>query len=51
VVANRAAEHRIARFKRVEEGALRDRALEFEANLAVDAGERSKMQRQRDADH
>ena len=40
VIANRSAQHRVARFDRVEHARSRDVAVEFELHLAVDARER-----------
>jgi len=38
-VADRAAQHRVARLERVEDGPLGDRSLDDEGHLAVDAPE------------
>ena len=43
VVANRAAEHGILGLEGVKDGALRDRAMEFEAHFARHVGERAEM--------
>lgn len=51
VVADRAAQHRIASFERVEDRALGHRAIERELHLAVDLGQVPKMIRQNDSDH
>ena len=45
IVANGAAQHRIAGFERVQYRALRDRALDFELNFAADVRQRSKVLR------
>jgi hypothetical protein len=41
VVAHRAAEHRIADLERIEHGTLRDRTIDLDRHLAVDARQRS----------
>jgi hypothetical protein len=41
VIANRAAQHRIAGFKRVEDRALRHRSRDFKCHLSMDPRERS----------
>ena len=51
VVADRPAQHRIAGLERVEDRALRDRALDLELHLAVDARQRPQMRREHDSDH
>lgn len=51
VVADRAAQHRIAGFERVEDRALRKLPLNVERHLAVDTRERPQMRWQHDADH
>jgi hypothetical protein len=51
VVADRAAEHRVASFERVENRSLRRRPFDREFDFAFDAGERAQMQRQDDANH
>src|ERR1039457_4442834 len=45
------AQHRIAGFERVEDGALGGRAFDREFYLAVDARERPQMRGKRDPDH
>ena len=51
VVADRPAEHRVASFERVEDRPLRRFALHGEFDFASDAGQRSQMERQDDANH
>src|SRR5262245_7054691 len=51
VIADRAAQHRIARLERVENRALSDGARDVELNLAADLGESAQMIRQDDSDH
>lgn len=51
LVADRAAERRIARFERVEEGALCGRPLEIELHLVADACQRLQMLRKDHAHH
>src|SRR5690348_306409 len=51
VVANRSAEHGIARFERVEGRAKRDRAVDFELYFPVALRQRAQMCGQNDADH
>ena len=51
VIADRAAQHRIAGLERVEDRALRDRALDVELHLAADVRQRPQMRRQHDSDH
>ena len=51
VVADRPAQHRIAGLERVEDRALRDRTLDVELHLAVDARQRPQMRRKHDSDH
>ena len=51
VFANRAAEHRVAGFERVENRPLRRLAFDGDLDFAVDAGERSQMERKDDANH
>ena len=51
VVADRPAQHRIAGLERVEDRALRGRALDVELHLAVDLRQRPQMIRKHDADH
>ena len=49
VVANRPAQHRITRFKRVEHRAHRDRRGDFKLHLAVHARQVAQMKWQHDA--
>jgi hypothetical protein len=51
MVADRASEHRVAGFERVKNRPLRRRAFDGNPDLAVDAGQRSQMERQDDANH
>ena len=51
VVADRPAQHRIAGLERVEDRALRDRALDLELHLAVDVRQRPQMRRKHHSDH
>jgi hypothetical protein len=51
VVTERPAQHWIAGFKSIENGALRRRNLDVQLHLAVNACERPQMGRQHDADH
>ena len=51
VVADRAAQHRIAGLQRIEDRALRHRARDVELHLAVDPRQRPQMSREHDADH
>src|SRR5262249_13857604 len=51
VVADRAAEHRIAGLQRGGDPALRDRAVEGELDLAIDVGQRPQMIRKDHSDH
>src|SRR5262245_49038584 len=51
VVTNRPAQHRVAGLERVEDGALRDGALDFDLDLAVDARELPEVCREHDPDH
>src|SRR2546426_4285281 len=51
VVADRPAQHRIARLERVEDRALRGPTLDVELHLAVDVRERPQMCRKHDSDH
>jgi hypothetical protein len=51
VVANRAAEHRIADFERIEDGALRDWIFNLELHLTVDLRQRSQMKGEEDSNH
>src|SRR5258708_7087559 len=49
VVANRAAQHRIASFERVQNGANRYWALDGDTDLAIDVRQRSQMVRNDDS--
>src|SRR5919205_122699 len=51
VVADGAAERGVGAFERVEHGARRDRARDFQLDFALDARERAQGLRQEDADH
>src|SRR5579885_1844638 len=51
VVADRAAQHRIAGLERVENRTLRDLAFYIQPYLAAHARQRSQMRREDDADH
>jgi hypothetical protein len=51
VIANRAAQHGIARFQRVEHRSLRDRALDLYFDLTADVCECSEVLREFDSDH
>jgi hypothetical protein len=51
VVADRPAKHGITGLEGVENRALRDRSLDFELHFAVDAGQRSQMEREDDSNH
>jgi hypothetical protein len=50
VVANGAAQHGIAGFERIEDGALRDRTLDFEFDLTADVRQGAKVLRKFDSD-
>jgi hypothetical protein len=43
VIANRAAQHRIVSFERVEDRALRGRTLDLELHVAANTRQRSQM--------
>jgi len=51
LVANGSAQHRIAGFERVEDGALRYGAADFQLHFAADLGQGPEMEGQDDADH
>ena len=51
MLANCAAEHGVTGFERVENRPLRRFVLDSKFDFAVDAGERSQMERQDDANH
>jgi hypothetical protein len=51
LVADGAAQHRIAGLERVENGPLRDRAFDFEFYLVANRRQRSQMVREYDSDH
>ena len=51
LIADRPAQHRIAGLKRVEDRALRDRALDIELDLTTNLRQGSQMVRKDDADH
>ena len=51
VIADRSAQHRIARLECVEDGALRDRAFNVELHFAIDVRELPQMEREHDPDH
>src|SRR5690348_17802703 len=50
VVANRSAEHRVARLKSVESRAKRDRVFDFEFHFPIALRKRAQMCGQNDAD-
>ena len=51
MIADRAAQHRVARLERVEDRALRGLPVDVERHLAVDAGQRAEVEGQHDPDH
>jgi len=51
VVADGPAQHRVAGLKRVEDRALRDRALDAELHLALNLREGAQVLGEYDADH
>ena len=51
VIANGAAEHRIARLQGIQNGALGNWALDFKLDFISNLGKSPQMERQRDADH
>ena len=51
MVADRSAQHGIAGLERVEDRALRDRALDLDAHLAADVRQRPQMRREHDSNH
>ena len=51
VVADRAAQHRVAGFEGVENRALSGRALDVEFHLSVDLRQRPQMKGEHDPDH
>jgi len=51
LVANGAAQHGVAGFEDVEDGTLRDWAVDFQLYFAADLRQRSEMLREDDADH
>lgn len=51
LVANRSAQHRVARFDRVQDRALRGLALDVERELTGDPRQRPEMRRENDANH
>src|SRR5215471_8579188 len=51
MIADRPAQHRIARLQRVEHRALRDRTFDVEHHFAIDLRELAQMCWQRDSDH
>ena len=51
MLADRAAEHRVTGFERIENRPLRRRTVDGDLDLAIDAGERSQMQRQNYVNH
>src|SRR5262249_60153016 len=51
LVADRPAEHRIARLERVEDRARRDGPCDLELQLAVGPGQRPQMRGQHEPDH
>ena len=50
VIADRAAQHRIARLEGIEQGPLRNRALNLELHLAINPREFPQMERKLDSD-
>src|SRR5208283_4765762 len=50
VVADCTPQHRIVSFKRIEDGALGDRALDRKFQLSTNVGQRSQMRRKYDSD-
>jgi len=51
VIADRAAEHRVTGFERVENGALRGLASDLELNFTANVRQSSQMWREDDSDH
>lgn len=51
MVANGAAQHRIAGLKGIEDGALRDRTIDVERHLAADVRQVAEMRGKNNADH
>ena len=51
VIANGAAQHRVAGFEGVEDGALRNWGCDFELRIAGKMGQRSQVGREDNADH
>src|SRR5438445_547144 len=51
MIADGAAQHRIAGFQGVENRLLRDRTFDFNSHFFADFGQRSQMKREQDADH
>ena len=51
VIADRAAQHRVTGFERVEDGALRELPSDLEFDFAVDVRQSSQMWREDNADH
>jgi len=51
LIANGAAQHRIAGLKRVKHRPLRDRTVDLKLNFAVSVRQRSQMLREYDPDH
>src|ERR1700680_4651429 len=51
LIAQGAAQHRIAGLKRIEHRSLRDRAVNLELHLTIDLRQRPKVPRQLDSDH
>src|SRR5215472_7167377 len=51
MVADCAAQHRIASLERVDDRALRDWTIDLELHLALNAGQTSQMRRKHDANH
>ena len=50
-ISNRALQHRIPRLERIEDGALRDRAVHVELYLTRHVREGAELRRQYDPDH
>ncbi|MDZ7770574.1 MAG: hypothetical protein U5K38_16675 [Woeseiaceae bacterium] len=51
MLPDRAAQHRVACFERIKDRTLRDRAVDIEFYLAVDARKQAQVMRQRDTYH
>ncbi len=51
VITNRAAEHRVLHFKRIEDGSGRDRPLQVQLNLALNVAKCPQVMRQYNTNH